>query len=408
MPSLLEELSQQDVWLDYLAYKRENAHLSKREETELFEFVQEKSWLPAAKRMLIPGKRLGIPEKKFINKLGTSSKRVVYSFAHDEQQVLKLMAWLLYRYDDAHAPQCYSFRRGIGAHKAIRKLVTLPQIDALYGYKLDVQDYFNSIDVGLLLPILSEVLSDDEQLYLFFVELLQADQAYFEGRLVHEKRGAIAGTPTAPFLANLYLRDMDRQLAEKACAYARYSDDIIMFAKSAAQSEVLRMQAAEQLSVCCLRPNPSKEAHSLPGETWEFLGIAYQRGTIDISTSTQQKLKGKIRRKARALRRWMLRKDASSERAIAAMIRSMNRKFFERGVSHDLTWSRWFFPLINTSEGLAVIDAYLQQELRYIATGRHSKANNRIRYDSLKELGYRSLVHEYYAFKQQRRNSSSG
>jgi len=84
-------------------------------------------------------------------------------------------------------------------------------------------------------------------------------------------------------------------------------------------------------------------------EVWlEFLGISYRKGVIDLSYATQKKLKGNIHRKARALRRWMLRKDASEERAIAAMIRSMNRKPFERGGAHELTWSRWFFPLITS------------------------------------------------------------
>ena len=411
MPNLLERLSERETWEDYYAYKCAYAQLSKREEAELLTFIESEAWAPVVKRLLAPevsGSRLGIPEKRLINKLGKSSKRVVYCFAADEQQVLKVLAWLLYCYDEAQPPQCYSFRRGYGAHRAIRQLTSLPDIDALYCYKLDIQDYFNSIDVERLLPILAEVLSDDPPLYQFFAGFLEADEALFEGALIQEKRGAMAGTPTAPFLANLYLREMDCQLAARAQAYARYSDDIIIFAQSAEQIEVLRRRAGELLANYGLKLNPAKEHLSAPGEAWEFLGISYCQGTIDLSAATQQKLKGKIHRKARALRRWMLRKDASPERATAAMIRSMNRKFFERGGTHELTWSRWFFPLINTSESLAKIDAYLQQELRTIATGQHSKANYRLRYRTLKKLGYRSLVHEYYKWGQDGESGDRG
>lgn len=411
MPGLLNDLSKQDTWQEYLAYKRELAQLTKREEAELHEFVESQAWQPVVERLLAPGGRLGVPEKLLINKIGKSSKRVVYSYSAEEQQVLKVLAWLLYHFDDAHHPQCYSFRRGFGAHRAIRKLTSLANIDSLYCYKLDIQDYFNSIDVERLLPILAEVFGADTQLFRFFAGFLQTDEAAFEGSLIHEKRGAMAGTPTAPFLANLYLGEMDRILAARAEAYARYSDDIIIFAKSAEAVEELRQLAGELLASYSLRINPAKEQSSTPGEAWEFLGIAYQQGCIDLSQATQRKLKGKISRKARALRRWMLRKDASPERATAAMIRSMNRKLFERGTAHELTWSRWFFPLINTSKSLAGIDAYLQQELRTIATGRHSKTNYRLRYDTLKELGYRSLVHEYYQYlaqcKEQRARGSS-
>jgi len=423
----LNKLSQQDTWQDYYVYKCEFAQLTRREETELREFVESQAWLPIVEKLLAPEGRLGVPEKRLINKLGKATKRVVYSFAVGEQQVLKVLAWLLYYYDDAQPPECYSFRRGYGAHKAIRRLTSLPNIDSLYCYKLDIQDYFNSIDVAKLLPILAEVFADDKPLYSFFKGLLTADEAVLDGKVIHEKRGAMAGTPTAPFLANLYLREMDHVLATKAAAYARYSDDIIIFAESAERRDELRVLAREMLAGYGLKPNPAKEHCSAPGEVWEFLGFAYQQGVIDLSEATQRKLKGKISRKARALRRWMKRKDASPERTIAAMIRSMNRKFYgedrktgaqgaqrqyapgeltpqfsEQGSSHELTWSRWFFPLINTSVSLARIDAYLQQELRTIATGRHSKTNYKLRYQSLKELGYRSLVNEYYRFKKAR------
>jgi hypothetical protein len=216
----------------------------------------------------------------------------------------------------------------------------------------------------------------------------------------------MAGTPVAPFLANLYLREMDEHLAGKAVAYARYSDDIIMFAKSYEQIFELKAMAHDELHNFGLAVNPNKEYLSAPGELWEFLGVSYCKCKIDLSRATQQKLKGKIRRKARALRRWMLRKDAEPSRAIAAMIRSMNRKFFERGSAHELTWSRWFFPLITASDSLAKLDAYLQQELRSIPTGRHRKGNYKLSYAQLKKLGYRSLVHEYYRFRKQRELAS--
>ena len=78
------------------------------------------------------------------------------------------------------------------------------------------------------------------------------------------------------------------------------------------------------------------------------------------------------------------------------LIRIFNDKFFESGDPRALTWSRWFFPVINRTDGLREIDNYLQQYIRYLGTGRHTKANYRVRYADLKALGYRSLAHEYY------------
>ncbi len=86
------------------------------------------------------------------------------------------------------------------------------------------------------------------------------------------------------------------------------------------------------------------------------------------------------------------------------LIRSFNDKFFEDEDPQVLTWSRWFFPVINTPGGLKKIDACLQQYIRFLSTGRHTKANFRVRYSRMKELGFRSLVHEYYLFRRAKKS----
>jgi len=66
-------------------------------------------------------------------------------------------------------------------------------------------------------------------------------------------------------------------------------------------------------------------------------------------------------------------------------------------IRKEFSWSRWFFPNLTVDTGLKTVDAYLQEYIRYTITGRHYKGNYRIRYKTLKEWGYRNLVHEYYA-----------
>ncbi len=112
-------------------------------------------------------------------------------------------------------------------------------------------------------------------------------------------------------------------------------------------------------------------------------------------------MKGKISRKARALYRWRLRKGADYDRAAAAMIRKFNHKFYASDDESDFTWSRWFFPLLSSAEGLRVIDAYMISYLRYLYSGRHFKGNYAVSYEHLKELGFRSLVNEFYRFRKE-------
>ena len=94
----------------------------------------------------------------------------------------------------------------------------------------------------------------------------------------------------------------------------------------------------------------------------------------------------------------MIRKDASYERAVSAVIRKFNKKFYQVKDNSELTWCLWYFPIINTSKGLHEIDLYMQECLRYIRTGRYNKKNYNLKYEELKRLGYRPLVGEYYKF----------
>ena len=99
--------------------------------------------------------------------------------------------------------------------------------------------------------------------------------------------------------------------------------------------------------------------------------------------------------------RWQARKGATGENAAKAFIRAFNRKLFENTAEHELTWVRWYFPLINTTDSLKIIDEYSQQYIRYLATGKHTKAAYNFRYEQMKELGYISLVNRYYKLEKE-------
>jgi hypothetical protein len=111
------------------------------------------------------------------------------------------------------------------------------------------------------------------------------------------------------------------------------------------------------------------------------------------------KMKGRISRKARALYRWRLRKGADYDRTARAMIRKFNRKFYDIDEESEFTWSRWFFPVLTSAEGLKELDAYLIEYIRYLYSGRHYKGNYAVSYEHIRELGFRSLVHEYYEYR---------
>ncbi len=396
MKSIIDLLSEQQTWEEFLTYRLLKGRFTWYEFDEADTFVSEEQYLDVVRR-LQGGGRLSVPTRHLVNKMGSGKKRVVYSFPPQEMIVMKAMAYLLYRYDSQLASNCYSFRRGLTAHDAVRDIVRAIGDRPMWGYKLDIHDYFNSISIPLLLPVLSEVLADDPPLYRFFSELLTDGRALYGGETVSEEHGVMAGTPTSPFLANIYLREVDHYFADAGVVYARYSDDIILFAPDKAALNRHIDVLAAFLKKYGLEVNPEKVKTYRPDEAFDFLGFKCRGHSIDIADATRRKMKEKIRRKSHAMQRWSSKKGVETEKAMKSFIRHFNRKFFESDDPSTLTWSRWFFPMINQTEGLREIDRYLQYSLRYLGTGRHNKANYRIRYSDLKELGYRSLVHEFYA-----------
>ncbi len=405
--TILQDAANQDNWHSFLNYKLEKQHLSKEEERQFQDFIDRKAYLPLCRLWTANAYPASYPQKYIVNKQGSKKKRIVYSFTGDEGLFLKFIAFHLFRFDSFFCDNCYAFRREFGVWDAMRRIRSMPTLQDKYCLKVDISNYFNSIDIDILLDKLSFLKDYDMPLFLLFERILRENQVLENGKVVTEAHGAMAGTPISPFFANIYLREVDYYFKELSIPYFRYSDDIILFADSLDELTKLQSQLYEQLSALKLTINPDKLHISKPGEVWEFLGFCYRDGKIDLSDTTIMKMKAKIKRKADALRRWQRQKGLTPEKAAIGFIRAMNHKFFgsysdsqdtqDIPITHnDFTWSRWFFPNLTTDAGLRIIDDYLQEYIRYTVTGRHYKGNYRIRYETLKEWGYRSLVHEFY------------
>ena len=397
MESLLDRLAEPEAWERFYAYKSSLA-CPKPFVRELRQFIDDRAYLPVC-GAIRRGDPFPLPRKTVLSKLSTGKKRTVYTYPRAESTVLKLLTYLLLRrYDGLFSAGLWSFRPGRTAKDAVRALRRSPDPGRMWAYKADIHDYFNSISVPRLTAMLEDCLGEDPALVRFLAGLLEEPRVLWEGKPVTERKGAMAGTPLSAFYANLYLRDLDREYAERGIPWARYSDDILLFLPGREEAEAEALRLRSRLAELDLTVNPDKEAFYAPGEGWTFLGFRSCGDTVDIAPATLAKLKGKMRRKTRALQRWRDRSGAEGERAAAAFIRIFNRKLLEGAPGSELTWSRWFFSVINTAESLHEIDRYAQDCLRRLVSGRNTKGRYAVRYADLKALGYRSLVNAYYAF----------
>ena len=405
--SIIELLSDQCAWNDFLTYKQGSGHLSRREEDDLQQFIVNAEYQDTVQRILSSG--FSTPRKCFISKVQSGKKRAVYIFPREENYILKLMTFLLIRrYDSIFASNLYSFRLHHGVKRAVEFLKNSRNLASKYVYKADISDYFNSVDVDRLLPMLKDVMADDKDSYLLIAALLADKRVILpDGNQAYEEKGIMAGVPISSFLANIYLKELDWHFCRSRVLYARYSDDIILFALSAERRAEAVAYIHDFLRESQLKMNESKEMFAEPYGKWNFLGISYEKGIFDVSEVSAKKLKMKMRRKSRALLRWKSRKNIDNLKAAKAFIKLFNRKLYDNECRSELTWTRWFFPLINTSQTLKQIDHYMQECLRYIATGKRNRGRYRYTYADMKQLGYRSLVYEYYSILKKQKSEST-
>ena len=227
---ILSEMADKATWLSFLEYRKEGCRLTDQEEQELRAFIEKEEYLPIldAIRSGAPFPR---PRRTAISKKSTSKKRIVYVYPPKENLVMKLMTHLLLRrYDPLFSPNLYSFRAGHGVKEAVFTLAFSPNIDKMWSYKADISNYFNSIPVERLLPLLQSAIPDEPELFSFLSRLLLDPMVYSDGRLIPDEKGIMAGCPLSTFLANLYLAGLDALFLKNNWLYARYSDDIIIFA----------------------------------------------------------------------------------------------------------------------------------------------------------------------------------
>ena len=396
-PSLLDELTKKERWEEFLAHKKEKSHLPRRVIRELETFIAGEGYVKISKEISDGTYKFTMPRKRQINKTKVGKKRDVYTFGKDEMTVLKMVAHLLHNYDDMFSPNLYSFRSSHGVKKALYDLIRTKGLSRMYGYKADISNYFNSVNVERLMGMLKKEIGNDARLYGLFDSILSNPYVSFRDGVIEEQKGIMAGVPISAFLANFYLKDLDHCFFREGAAYFRYADDIIIFSETPEELERHRETISSFLSESCLSINTNKEFFYGPGEKIEFLGFSYEKGIIDLSDNTVRKTKGKIRRASNSVRRWARKKNASGDAAVKAMIRKFDRKFYGKEDA-ELSWKYWFFPSINTTAGLKEVDSYMQERLRYVVTGRYSKRNfEEVPYERLRECGYRPLVHEYYA-----------
>lgn len=408
--SILEDLMDDAKWdefLDHLISDGENMS----EDLQTSNLIRNREYRDICERISKGEYRFSNPTRIEIPKPGKKETRKVYTLKRGkdirEHTVIRMIAWLLNRYSYLFSPNLYSITDNDGVRGAINHLLTILEGNDKYCYKADLTNFFNTIDIDLLMEDLYRYLDDrDMDLVKLLEGILRNPNVKAigpDGRrmgLVEDNdKGVMAGMPFASFLSNFFLKDLDWILYLNGVSYYRYADDIMVAIDNSFDLDAVEKFVTEYVSARHLTLNPKKIERYEPGEDFIFLGICFNSGKTTISDNTVKKQKARIKVAARKFRRKYERGLITRDTALAMMVRWLGNYHYGSDFM-PYSFTKMYFPLISSSEKLNIIDRYAQECIRYVYTGKMRQGgSSEVKYGVMKMLGYLPLVSAFRIYK---------
>ena len=393
--SMFDKMKRADFRAAFMEYKNirlDNEEI--RQQTE--EYVMSEKCVEDINRLQAGDYYFSIPIRRMIPKNNSNKKRIIYRFSEDETALMRLMAYALQGMDDLFSDGLFSFRRGVSAKDYFRIRKDNPLIKDCYAIKADIKSYGNSLNIEILTGKIRSIFENDPAVRDFFTWLLNRRVFIDKGELVYGDTAGLPGCPIHNFFTNIYLSEIDEYFFDKSISYARYSDDILIYVDSEATANEDFEIISNMIGDLKLSFNEAKTRICKVNEPIEFLGMELNGDEIDIAPTSMRKLKRRMRMRAKKIEKQKRQQGMSPEEAGRQLIAMNMHSFFGKDEESRMSWKRWAFPVITKTDGLQTLDLYNQYCIRYVMTGKWSKAQYRVKYQKLKELGYRSLVRAYY------------
>lgn len=161
---------------------------------------------------------------------------------HKAEVCDRIVHHLIYEYlynifDNTFIYDSYSCRLNKGTHRAVRRLekyariVSKNYVQSCWALKLDIKQFFASVDHDILLKLIVKKVKDKDIIWLIN-EILTS---FRTGE--NREAGIPLGNLTSQIFANLYLNELDQFIKHdlKIKYYIRYADDFLILNKSRAQ-----------------------------------------------------------------------------------------------------------------------------------------------------------------------------
>ena len=399
IPGILDRAMSKGKRKAFLLHRKESSKMKDEEFEEMASYIKSDACEEDLRRLKEGEFFFSAPFHYRIPKNFSEKKRDLYVWKGSEKYLFSLIGYIMRDHDAIFSPCLYSFRARLSAQDFLKKLRNYPEIEKYYVVKADVSNYVSSIVPEQILVRLKKIWGNDPAFYAILESLLLRRECIErDGSVVRCEPGGLGGNPLSNHFMNVYLMELDEYYEKRSPLYCRYSDDLIIFARTLEEALEYRSYFLQTLEEKHLTTNPEKTTIVEPGGQVDVLGCCLKNGVMDIAEHAKNKLKRKIRIRAGRLIKDKKRYGLTDREAAEQMVAACNGMFFGWSESNTLSWSRWLFPVITVTDSLKELDHYAQDAIRHVYWGTFSGKQYRTRYADLKEMGYRSLVHAYYHF----------
>jgi RNA-directed DNA polymerase len=304
----------------------------------------------AVKRVWIP--KPGSTEQRPLG-IPTVRDRVV-------QAALRLVLEPIFE-NDFHA-HSYGFRPGRSAQQAAGVVLDHLKAQRLVVVDVDLKAFFDSIPHARLLGAVRRRVTDGRVLDL--IGLFLKAGVMEDMRLTTPEAGTPQGGVISPLLANIYLDDLDQQMAKRGRVMVRYADDFVILCHTAdeATSALADVQTWTAHAGLTLHPTKTRIVDlGQPGAWFDFLGYRFKRHDKDGALRILRLIRDKSLARAHDSIRAATPRNSGD--TLTDIIRHANR------------WARgWFgyFRSIHRSIHND-LDGMLRRRLRSILSRRHGR-----------------------------------
>ena len=190
-----------------------------------------------------------------------------------QQAILQVLQW---RWDPTFSEFSYGFRPGRSAHQAVAQAQAYIEQGYTIVVDIDLEKFFDQVCHDRLMSRLAERILDKRLLKLIR-SYLQAG-ILEDGLVTIPEAGTPQGSPLSPFLSNVVLDELDKELEARGHRFCRYADDHNIYVRSRRAGERVMASISRFITDRLkLKVNESKSAVDRP-QNRSFLGFSFTGG----------------------------------------------------------------------------------------------------------------------------------